>query len=161
MQSYLLTLLSAAMITAVIGLLSPKGGLSKHVKLLTSLFLLCVLLHPIGTFLTSLRAFLNGEIELPDLSIPNEDTYQEQLHEALESASTVYFTQMLTQMLQEEFSIDAGDLRCEVRWTTEQGSLKPERVTVILSGRAIWKDPEAIEALVSERLGCECVSAIE
>ena len=161
MQSYLLTLISTALLVALVGLLAPKGGLSKYIKLLTSLLLLCVLLSPIQKAIPALQAFLNGEWELPALDLPNEDSYKEELDRALEEASTLYFTQMLTQTLQAEFSIDAGDLRCIVQWSAEQEALRPKRVTVILSGRAIWKDPEAIERFVKELLDCDCVCAIE
>ena len=50
---------------------------------------------------------------------------------------------------------------CAVLWEEEDGIAAPARVTVILSGGSIWKDPNAIEATVSALLGCECVTAIE
>ena len=161
MQSYFLALISTAFLAALVGLLAPGGGLAKYIKLLTSLLLLCVLLSPIQDAIPALQAFLNGEWELPELDLPNEDSYKEELNQALEGASTLYFTQMLTQTLQAEFAIDAEDLRCDVRWSTENEALRPTRVTVILSGRAIWKDPEAIERFVKELLECDCVCAIE
>lgn len=164
MQSYFLSLIAASMIASLVSILSPsgeKGGIAKHMKLLTALFLVCVLISPLKETLLGLRAWLDGEWELPGVELPEEDSYKQQLDQALEGASTTYFTQMLTQLLEQQFSISTGEVRCNVQWQTENGSMTPTRVTVILSGKAIWQDPEAIEEFVRKLLGCECVSAIE
>ena len=45
MKTYLLSLLTASLIAAMVGILAPegeRGGLAKHLRLLTSLFLVCV-----------------------------------------------------------------------------------------------------------------------
>lgn len=165
MKTYLITLVSASLFATLVGILSPsgdKGGISKHMKLLTSLFLVCVLISPLQDAIKGLHTILDGSAELPWLEeSQDENLYEQEMNEALEGASTSYFTQMLTQMLETQFAIATGDVRCQVQWKTENETLTPVRVTVILSGRAIWKDPQKIENFVSELLGCECVSAIE
>lgn len=164
MKAYLVTLIAASLIAALVGILSPSGekdGISKHMKLLTSLFLVCVLISPLQGMIEGLGSLLDGSTELPGLDAPEEDSYTQQMNEALNNASTVYFTQMLTQMLETQFSISTGDVRCAVQWEKKNETLSPTRVSVILSGKAIWKDPQAIEDFVSDLLGCECISAIE
>ena len=130
-------------------------------KLLSALLLVCVLAAPIKSGIEGLRGLLDGSHPLPDLSDPPKDAYRDQMNEALDQASTSYFADMLTQMLETQFSIQTGDLRCQVDWVRREDRLSPSRVTVILSGKAIWKDPAEIERFVSELLDCECVSAIE
>jgi hypothetical protein len=130
-------------------------------RLLTALLILCLLVSPLRGAITALRDLLRGEISIPGLDAPEEDTYRNQLEEALKSASTEYFSQALTRMLEHEFSIEVGQVRCRVDWQSEDTHLAPRLVTVILSGRAIWKDAGAIERYVEELLGCDCVSAIE
>ena len=164
MTSYLFSLVAASLAAAVIGILSPSGErntLTQHVRLITVLVLIVLLVSPLHGAIRSVRDFLNGEITLPGLDAPTEDSYREQMEEALGNASTEYFTQALTRMLEGEFEIKTGEVRCRVDWQTDEGRLTPKRVTVILSGRAIWKDAGAIERFVSELLGCECSSAIE
>ncbi len=68
---------------------------------------------------------------------------------------------MLTVTIEKQFGIEAGEVRCLVAWEQEGETLTPTRVTVVLSGKAIWKDPHAIEAFVTELLGCDCTTAIE
>lgn len=164
LQSYLVTLLAASFITALIRILSQNkegSDISKYIKLLTSLFLVCVLIVPLQSVVEKLQSFRNNTAEIPGIELPEENAYRNQLEAALDQASTTYFTQMLTQMLETQFSVETGELRCTVQWKQENGTLSPVRVTVILSGKAIWKDPKQIEAFVSDLLGCECVSAIE
>jgi hypothetical protein len=83
------------------------------------------------------------------------------MEQALGDASTAYFTEMLTQMLEKRFEITPGEVRCIVVWNEEDGATVPKQVTVVLSGKAIWKNPQDMEAFVEGLLGCPCSSAIE
>ncbi len=90
-----------------------------------------------------------------------EDHYSEELQNALDNASRQYFEGMLTQTLCEQFEIAEDDIRTHVEWSGDGDNLRPKKVTVILSGKAIWKNPAKIEEYVSSLLDCDCVSAIE
>ena len=164
MKAYLISLIATALAVAMVSILTPegeKGGIAKHVRLLTSLLLITALISPVVGLIDGMRALAEGNLELPwEENAPQED-YSEQLQGALDTASTTYFTDRLTQTVEEQFEISAGEVRCAVQWEAVDGKLAPARVTVILSGSAIWKDPAEIEAFVSTLLGCECVSAIE
>ena len=90
-----------------------------------------------------------------------EDHYSKELQDALDDASKEYFEGMLKETLCKEFAILEDDLRVRVEWAGKDEDLRPQKVTVILSGKAIWKDTGKIEAFVTSLLGCDCVSAIE
>lgn len=163
MKTYFISLVVAALIVAMIGILSPegeRGGIAKHLKLLTSLFLICVLISPLKSVAQDLFDLANGNLDWLETDDPEED-YRQQMNDALDASSKSYFTQMLTQTLQTQFSIESGELCCQIQWSDENDELKPTKVTVILSGKAIWVNPEKIESYVTELLGCECVTAIE
>lgn len=162
MRSYLLSVFLISVALSVVSLLSPegeKGGMAKHLRLLTSLLLICVLIAPLGGLIRGLRDWTEGDFFLPGLEGDLEEDYQNELQESLDDASRDYFTQTLTRTLEEKFSIATGQIRCKVFWN-ENGNA-PERVTVILSGGAIWKDPAQIEEFVTSLLGCPCQTAIE
>lgn len=164
MKTYLLTLIAASLIVALIGILSPdgeKGGIAKHMKLVTSLFLVCVLIAPLQTVIEGLQSLIDGSFEIIGTENDYEEDYRAEMESTLDHASTSYFTEMLTQTIAEQFSISPSDLRCEVAWQTDGDGLTPSGVTVILSGKAIWQDPKAIANFVTELIGCECVTAIE
>ena len=155
-------MLAASLVATLVSLLSPdgeRGGVAKHTRLLTSLFLVCVMIAPLRGAISALQNWQNGEITLPWQEDVEENDYQEDMQEALDTASRDYFTKMLTQTLEQKFLMDVGDVRCAVHWS--DGGSAPEKVTVILSGSAIWKDPKEIQSFVTSLLSCECAVAIE
>ena len=166
MKAYLLTLIATAVAVTLVGLLTPegeRGGLSKHIGLLSALCVVCVLIAPLGNAFDAIRTALDGELILPweDADEESEGPQREQLQAALDEAGCNYFTEMLTQTLEQEFSIKAGEVRCVTFWNNDSENLRPEKITVLLSGSAIWKDAGAIEAYVTNLVGCECVSTVE
>ena len=82
------------------------------------------------------------------------------MKQAMESASRTYFARTLTELIGEQFALAEGSVRCEIEWEADNETV-PKKITVILSGSAIWRDPEKIESFVEDLIGCECVTAIE
>ena len=155
-------MLAASLVSTLVSLLSPdgeRGGVAKHTRLLTSLFLVCVMIAPLRGAISALQNWQSGDLTLPWLENVEENDYQEDMQEALDTASRDYFTKMLTQTLEQKFLKDVGDVRCAVHWS--DGGSSPEKVTVILSGSAIWKNPKEIQSFVTSLLSCECAVAIE
>lgn len=164
MKSYLLTLLGASLAVTLVGLLSPKGeggGMEKHLRLICALFLIFVLISPLSDAINDIRALIDGKYEITEIGESAPDGYREQMQQAADAASRQYFSDMLTQTLEQKFSIAMGDVRCSVIWDTVNGALQPTQVTVLLSGKAIWKSPRDIESFVSDLVGCICTVAIE
>ena len=162
MRSYLLSVFLIALALSLISILSPegeKGGIAKHIRLLTSLLLVCVLVAPLDDLIRGLKEKAEEGITLPGLEDSLKEDYQNQMQQLLDDSSRNYFVQSLTRTLEEEFAIPTGQIRCRVSWS-ENGST-PIKVTVILSGNAIWKDPAPIEEYVTALLGCPCQTAIE
>ncbi len=158
MKAYLLSVLAAALAISLIGILAPNGSQSS-LKLISSLFFLCVIAAPLPKWLEALPNRMEDLTASPNGDASEED-YRQQANQALDSASKTYLAQTLTQFLEQKFSISPGEVRCQIRWK-EGENPAPEKVTVILSGSAIWKNPDTIESAVTELLGCECVTAIE
>ncbi len=164
MQTYLFSLIGAALTAAFFGILTPNGDggkMSAHMRLLVALFFICVLIAPLKSALDTCIEFVNGELQLPGTNDSGQEDYQKQLEEAIDNSSKSYFTQMLTKTLESTFSINTGNIRCTVHWEEQETEFRPIRVTLILSGEAIWQDPEALESFVTDLLGCECVTAID
>lgn len=162
-KTYLLSIFATALLITVVDILAPSSagsGLSKHLKLVLSFVFVCVLISPTVSFAEHLLEFANGNWEF----VVEEDVknhYATELQNTLDNASKDYFEGMLTQTLCAEFGIAEEDLRTRVEWSGDGENLRPQKVTVILSGKAIWKDTGKIEAFVTSLLGCDCVSAIE
>ena len=157
MKSYLLSLFGACVVAILAEMILPERA-EKFFRLITSLFLVCVLIAPLPR---AARAIQKITRDLFSQAQEEEtlDRYNEEMQATVDEASRTYFVQMLTATLCERFNIKSSDLTCSVTWDQE-GEPSVERVTLILSGSAIWKDPEPMEEFVSGLLGCECVSAI-
>ncbi len=164
MKAYFGTLIAASLAAALVGILCPegeRGGIGKHMRLLISLFLVVVIASPLSQALQWLADAVDGGIVLPEMQAPLPEDYQGKLDSALDAAGEVYFAQMLIQCLEAELGIGTGDVRCEVSWQTDDsGKTSPARVTVVLSGKAIWQDPHVIEEFVTALLACPCQVAI-
>ena len=161
-KAYLLSIFATALLITVVDILAPAntGGVSKHLKLVLSLVFVCVLIFPTLTLAERLLAFSNGDWEL-EIEGDLENHYSQELQNALDGASKDYFEDMLTLTICQEFNVSEDNLRVRVEWDGEGESLRPHKVTLILSGSAIWKNPAKIEEYVASLLGCDCVSAIE
>ena len=158
---YILSIFATAILITVVDILAPSGGgLSKHLRLVSSLVLVCVLISPTVSLAQKLKDFANGEWNF-EIEGDVENHYSEELQNALDGASLEYFTGMLEQTLCEEFAIAEDELRVQIEWIGDGENLHPQKVTVVLSGKAIWKNPAQIEEYVTSLLGCACVSAIE
>lgn len=161
MKDYFFTLIGASLCVMMISLLAPPGGSSKYVRLLTSLFLICVIISPVGGWIEKIQNLADGGIPLPEWGDSNDEHAKEEMQNTLHSASKDYFLQSLTQMLEEKFSISAGEIHCNAVWReAEDGQIRPKEIHVLLSGRAIWNDPKRIESFIYELLGCSCIIAV-
>ncbi|MBQ9773186.1 MAG: hypothetical protein IJW30_00805 [Clostridia bacterium] len=164
MKAYFITLVSAALVAALIGILSPdgeRGGIAKHVRLLTALFLLCVLISPLKGALEWVQGLQDAEVPFLDGGASDGTDYDKLLAETMDEASRQYFAQSLTETLLTQFSMKAGTVRCAVQWETAEDGIAPRLVTVFLSGESIWKNPHEIEAFVEKLLSCPCETVVE
>ena len=164
MKEYFLSLFLSAIVIALVGILSPgktSGGIARHLRLVSSLFLLCVLISPVSTAMDRVLDWLqNGDSILIPEDSPSID-YGDLASDALDEASRAYFANMLTRTLSEEFSIPSGELHCTVEWETCDGTPSPSHVTLLLSGSAIWRDPTPLKNAVQALLSCPCDIAID
>ena len=162
-KTYLLSIFATALLITVVDILAPSGaggGLSRHLKLVTSLVFVCILISPTVSLAQRLGEFARGEWNW-EIEGDIEDHYSSELQNAMDTASKEYFEEMLKKTLCEQFEILEDDIRTKVEWVNTAEYLRPQKVTVILSGKAIWKDPAKIEAYVSSLLNCDCATAIE
>ncbi len=152
MGGYLYALAVAAVAISVVSALAP-ASMNTHVRALCALCVICLVCAPLTSAITALT---KGEWVIPDSwlledaeQIPEPD-YQQFSQELLAG--------QLTLLLEKQFSLSSGDVQVYAAWN-EDGS--PARVTLVLSGKAIWQDPDPIKAYVKELLGCECVIVLD
>ena len=136
MKEYLLSLLIVSLAVALARLLAPNAT-AQHVKLICSFIFICALASPIPHFLKKLPELSAEILDITDQT-DTQDNYEDIARDALDNASKTYLAQTLTRLLEERFSIPTGEVRCMILWENDEDP-NPQKVTVILSGSAIWK----------------------
>ena len=93
MEAYIISLIATSLIASLVGILTPKGdgGIAKHLRLLTALFLICVLISPVKEVIRRIAEFADGNWEYIWKNESMEESYREELNESLQGASKDYF----------------------------------------------------------------------
>ena len=159
MKAYILSVIGASLVAAVITLFTPDGkggGIGKHVKLITSLALLAVIINPFLDFVKNLSAtdFDSLKDKIIDSADP-QDTYEKIFYESLSEMSASELEGELEKLISEKFGIKSENLSVNAEYSMDENTVCFKRITVILSGVAIFKDPYVIEAYVKDITGIE------
>ena len=155
MKEYLLSILAAALISALLlHLLPEKASLKKGAQLLSALLLLSLVLSPLSGAKEALENLFSGDWF--DETTLQED-YTKKSGESLSSYSKDYLENLVKEQLVKSFSLCEDDL--SVHLLFEDG--EPKKVLLLLSGKAIWQDSARLEAYVEQLLGIDCSSALE
>lgn len=163
-MTYVYALILTAVAAAVVELMIPEGKLSGTVKGAVGLCLLLALLNPIKEGVAVIRQMADGEISPPwtGEDAPDAENYQDVLRDELAALGEKEVSAWVSDTLRDTFGIAVENHTCTVTMTVEEDGITPAvgHVTVVLSGVAIFENPHAIEAYISERLGCTCAVAV-
>ena len=167
MREYIFSVLCMAAIGGVAIMIAPDGirsGLKKHVKLVCALCLLCVMIAPVSRLMDVINDGFN-EIspEGPNDGNGLQSMYESIYEDNLELGFGEGIGELVKDKLFERFSIPRDSCRVAVSFKDGDGDgfREPSKITVILSGTSIFKEPRAIESYVAGVFGCECSCAIE
>lgn len=151
MGEYLYTLAGASVLIALICALVPEQG-QAHLRLLCSLCVVCLVCAPVMTLLSRVA---DGEWEIPDSWQEREEAQSEPDYGHL---SQDLLAGQLQVLLERDMDLPPAECRIFVEW---EGEERIASVTLVLSGRAIWRDPDPIAAYVQKLLGCPCVVVLD
>ena len=149
MGGYLYSLALAAVLVALVCALVPESAV-QHAKLLCSLCVIALLISPV---MSLVQAVGQGAWEIPEAWQEGEG--EEQDYAQFSDALVVGQLQVL---LEREQGLSPKECRVLVEWG-EDGGVKA--VTLLLSGKAIWRDPDPIIAYVEGLLDCTCKVVLE
>ena len=166
MAGYFLGLMAAAVCCAAVELLTPAGeggGVSGHMKWMSGLCLLCVLITPICQLLSGGEGVLDRlEQALDDWLAEGEkaeEEYADQWQDQYEGMDIVYAQASISALLQQKFEI--AEKEVNVRLEVDEAAERITAVSVGLSGQAKWVNTHELEAFVEQMLGCECTAYIK
>lgn len=154
-KEYFLCVMSAAVAAGIIGMLAPEGsGVGKYVKFAVSLCVLLSVLAPLRPAIEYLYALSETDAEMMiDESI---EKYTDSTNKLIIEQNVNVVINTIKQKLLEKFDIPAHECEVSVDTKEESGEVSVSKITVVLSGYSMWKDPKEISSFVSELCGCEC-----
>ncbi len=165
MTQYLMGLFVLGLCCAAVELLAPAGeggGIARHIKLMSALCLLCVLISPVTTLLRdgeSIKDRLENWVsQWTDGQEMTED-FADRWQTESERLDAAYAGELIAQMLESEFEIAASDVRVEL--VLAQSGETIDEIRVALTGRAIWVDTHKMEAYIHDTFGCDATIYIE
>jgi hypothetical protein len=144
MGEYLLALAGMSVVIALVCVVVPAQG-QAHVKLLCSLCVVCLVCVPL---VRTVKDISQGEWEIPEEWI-GSDAQEPDYGQVADRL----LVGQLHVLLEQKFGIAADQCRILVQWDEQD---RVTQVTLVLSGKAIWQDPDPICAYVRQLIGCEC-----
>ncbi len=143
------------MISAVIMLFLPDGSeSSKYVKLLASLSVLCAIAAPLGSF--SLGNGAEGIFDQLLEGVGDDHGAEEKYYGVLVGIGSEELEKKLCELVCDKFLIEKENIKIDVEASEKEGVFCVDRVTVGLSGAAVFKDPYDIEEYIGSLVGCDC-----
>ena len=128
------------------GFISYRRKRSSAARMALSILIIHTVLMPLGSIASGDLSF---DIEAPDPDTFEGGDYAEVAREA--------FCEGISKLIAEEFSLDAKNISVYATGF-EFSSMRAERISVLLSGRAAFADPSAIEKYINglDVGRCEC-----
>ena len=163
MSGYVYSIVCIAAAGGIVCVVSPDSGIKKHLKLVCALCLLCVMIAPTSNFINSLRDVfdIDGTGLLGESDGEVRDAYESIYNRYLEGGYSDNIGEAVKDVLYEKMGVSKENCRMLVQLSEKDGVREIRKITVILSGANVFKDPDQIKNTVFETFGCECECAIE
>ena len=163
MKQYVISVMIAGVIGAIVTLLSPEGeggGLKNHVRLAVGLVLVTVSVSPIIGFVKDMSQLDVNSI-IGEVGNSAKEEYESIFYEGYGAAEIENLKEGIKGILFERFGVKNDE--CYISVTTgegQDGKRELKRIFINFYGAAIMKNTEEIEDYLSSLLGCEVVSAV-
>ena len=159
MKEYIFILIGVSIICGIVQTLAPDSsgdGIKKHVKLVSSLCILCLILAPISTIISGLSEnglklgewWGEGEV--------SEERYAEVYKESMEQYTAEELGEKCKNMVADRFEIDRDIFDVNVFVVCENERLTVDRAVLSLHKTTDQNDPRLILEYISSLLECEC-----
>ena len=162
MKTYIVSLLSASLVAAVVELLAPKGQgdrVVSHIRMLGGLFLLVALLTPLGEGIRLLRSATDGDLaSRVESFIPSWEAggYDGVFGDTLTDITAEEVESWVTQTMDARFGIPPEECTVWVACTYDGEILAITEIRIALSGSYALRDPHPVETYFTEQLDCPC-----
>ena len=159
MKIYIISIAAVSVVASFVVLLAPEGksgGISKFLKLLTSLCILAVISDPLISFSKNILSSKPKNIADTLTEGISDSDSESVFFESVSKFSASQLNSELTRLICSKFSLDRGNISVDSSYSVTEDGISFESVRVKLSGYAIFKDPREIESFVTALTGLPC-----
>ena len=167
MKPYILSLLTASLVVAVVELLAPKGEggrMASHIRMVAGLYLLVALLNPLKEGISLLRSLADGDlVSRVESLIPSdaETDYQGVFGDSLTAIGADEVSSWVTETMESRFGIPPEGCAVWASCAYTEDALTITEVRISLKGSYTLRDPHPIESYFSSQLNCPCYVTVE
>ena len=160
MKQYILSVMLVGVISSIVTILSPEGGLRDHVRLAAGIVTVAVCILPLTSIVSELKELDIEEIIGDGYEISDEN-YEEIFESEFRCVEIEGVKEGIKAILEEKYGIGYDECYVSVKTAeSEDGKRRLERVFINLYGGAILKNTAEIEEYLGELFGCEIVTAV-
>lgn len=167
MKPYILSLLSASLVAALVELIVPKGEggrMASHIRMVAGLYLLVALLNPLREGISLLRSMADGDlVSRVESLIPSdmETDYNGVFGDGLTAIGAEEICSWMTETMETRFGIPPEGCKAWASCAYSDDVLTVTEVRISLQGSYALRDPYPIEAYFTEQLDCPCYVTVE
>ena len=156
MDEYVVSLTVTVAVCTLATMLAPGDrGLGKYTRLIASLCILCVAISPVSSFFQNVYS-INFDMAIPDAEKNNEYELENVYLNMLTAASEADLSVKIEDMICREIDASEEDIEVFAELYEVDGEGKIKKLTVMLSGKAIFTDPQMIREYLLSLFECEC-----
>lgn len=159
MKEYVIVLIGSVLVCSFAVMLAPENekGVVQYVKFAAGLCVLCVLISPLTSFISSLSVLIDQN-RFFDSDGSELEGFDKIYNESLLDASGEEISKGVENMLCREFGLKNDKIDIYVELCEGEDGYLPENVTVILwqSSETLFVDPHKIIEYINELLDCRC-----
>lgn len=167
MKPYILSLLSASLVAAVVELIAPKGEggrMASYIRMVAGLYLLVALLNPLREGISLLRSMADGDlVSRVESLFPSdvETDYNGVFGDSLTAIGEDEICSWVTDAMESRFGIPPDGCRAWASCAYDENILTITEVRISLQGNYALRDPHPIETYFSSQLDCPCYVTVE
>lgn len=148
-----MTLIGASLLMGILGTLCPKKH-QKHLRLLSGLCMVSLLIAPLPSYLGEIDALLpNWQEEIEGNA---ENIYEEIYHQTLSAVNVKQMEDMTKNHIIQAFLTKDDDISVSISVDDADGEILLKKVTIGIGGSAVTIDPRDIRDCVEKLLDCPC-----
>ena len=164
MKEYLYAWIKVAVLAALAEMITPggkNGKMAGHIRLVCGLCVLVAFAPALGESVSVIQQISHLTADMTQGSEQLNETYQNYFKDSLADMTEDSCQRCVLNILNQEFGIGADEAQVSVQIGFDENRVPyVKNTSILLSGKAVLKNPHAIETRISEGLAAPCAVSV-